>query len=201
MPRGRPVTIPEDAILDAARDLLLRKGLRASTAEIAAHAGVSEGVVFHRYRTKDGLLAAVLKREAQVPSRLEEFVASAGRGSLRANVAEILALLLASVRATIPLIDLVHANPSYPRTQRLLRDPEVGPRRAFACVERYFAAEVAAGRLRAVGPGLLAQAVFGTALDRIISARMSGRRPDPPDDRAFASQFADLLISGAGTGV
>ena len=57
---SRPVTISDDVILDAARALFIEKGPQATTAEIAARAGVSEGILFKRYGSKAGLHKAAM---------------------------------------------------------------------------------------------------------------------------------------------
>jgi AcrR family transcriptional regulator len=56
----RPVTISDDVILDAARATFLEKGPKATTAEIAARAGVSEGILFKRYGSKGALMRAAM---------------------------------------------------------------------------------------------------------------------------------------------
>jgi AcrR family transcriptional regulator len=57
---ARPVTISEDKILEAARALFTAKGPRATTAQIAARAGVSEGTLFKRYGSKAALHKAAM---------------------------------------------------------------------------------------------------------------------------------------------
>ena len=52
---ARPVTISDEQILDAARAVFTEKGPRATTAEIAERAGVSEGILFKRFGNKAGL--------------------------------------------------------------------------------------------------------------------------------------------------
>jgi AcrR family transcriptional regulator len=79
---SRPVTISDDTILEAARELFTEKGPRATTAEIAARAGVSEGILFKRFGSKAALhkaamssrdVAGWIRREtrAQGPLRTE----------------------------------------------------------------------------------------------------------------------------------
>jgi AcrR family transcriptional regulator len=51
----RPRKIDDATILTAARALFLEKGPGATTKEVAAHAGVSEGLLFQRYKTKADL--------------------------------------------------------------------------------------------------------------------------------------------------
>ena len=61
-----------DAILDAVRELVLSRGPRAaSVAAIAAASGAPVGTLYHRFRSRDGLLAAVWIRA------LERFQAAA----------------------------------------------------------------------------------------------------------------------------
>lgn len=196
MPRGRPTEIPEDAILDAARDLLLKKGLRATTAEIAARAGTSEGLVFYRYRTKDALLVAVLEREQRVPPRLEALTATAGQGALRDNLEELGALMLEAARSIHPLVELVFTSPRLPRLRRLMSGPNTGPALQLGAVTRYLSAEMAVGRLRPLDPELLAHVLFGTILDRVLGvrARVPAR---PAGDEEFLAGLADLLLRGA----
>lgn len=55
---ARPRSISDEQILDAAREVFLERGLSATTAEIAARAGVSEGSIFRRFATKDRLFFA-----------------------------------------------------------------------------------------------------------------------------------------------
>jgi AcrR family transcriptional regulator len=52
-----------DRILDAARELALRDGPRAvSVAAIARHSGAPAGTLYHRFDSRDGILAAAWQR-------------------------------------------------------------------------------------------------------------------------------------------
>ncbi len=53
MPRKK--NTPDEVILDAARDVFLSDGVGASTKKIAEKAGVSEGILFQRYGSKQVL--------------------------------------------------------------------------------------------------------------------------------------------------
>ncbi|GAA5144659.1 TetR/AcrR family transcriptional regulator [Nocardioides marinquilinus] len=52
-----------EAILDAARPILVEHGPRATTRLIAEAAGIAEGTIFRTFATKDDLVAAVFARE------------------------------------------------------------------------------------------------------------------------------------------
>jgi len=80
---ARPVTISDETILDAARALFTARGPRVTTAEIAAKAGVSEGILFKRFGSKAALHRAAMstgmvntwikdEMRAQAPLRTQE---------------------------------------------------------------------------------------------------------------------------------
>src|ERR1700730_2576664 len=60
----RPVSIQDDLILRAAREIFLEKGLEATTSEIAAKAGVSHGIIFKRFKTKQGLFQSAMRGDS-----------------------------------------------------------------------------------------------------------------------------------------
>ena len=61
--RGRPPTIDSEKLLAAAREVFLERGIRATTLEVAQRARVSEGSLFHRFKTKEALFRAALRLE------------------------------------------------------------------------------------------------------------------------------------------
>src|ERR671914_120651 len=60
---ARPAIHTSDAILDAARELVLERGARAATVDgIVARSGAPKGSIYHRVGTLDDLLAAMWLR-------------------------------------------------------------------------------------------------------------------------------------------
>src|ERR1035438_5507653 len=55
MGMGRNKSISDDDLLAAARRVFVEQGYAASTREIARRAGVSEGLIFQRFQTKEDL--------------------------------------------------------------------------------------------------------------------------------------------------
>ena len=81
---ARPVSIDDDVILRAARDVFLEHGVRGTTAEVAQRAGVSEGSVFKRWKTKEELFhAAMNQRQAGEATFLHDIMQRVGKGDLR----------------------------------------------------------------------------------------------------------------------
>jgi AcrR family transcriptional regulator len=63
-------------LLEAAAEVLGRRGLSASVSEIARKAGVGQGTVFRRFPSKDALIAAVVVYRLEQMSRLAEDAAA-----------------------------------------------------------------------------------------------------------------------------
>jgi len=57
---GRKKTVSDEDLLETARSVFIEEGLGASTKEIARRAGVSEGVLYQRFATKDELFFAAM---------------------------------------------------------------------------------------------------------------------------------------------
>lgn len=70
---GRPSSFTADALLDAARRVVLRHGVRGTTvAAIAAEAGAPVGSIYHRFNSVDDVLAQVWLRAAAATQQLPE---------------------------------------------------------------------------------------------------------------------------------
>src|SRR5690348_9276608 len=101
--RGRPLSISDDAILEAAKAVFAEEGVGATTAKIAERAGISESVLFHRYKTKEALFTAVLDRAMQISPVVESLVERVGRGDIADHLFEIGSAMVEDARKTMPL--------------------------------------------------------------------------------------------------
>lgn len=72
------MTEKQENILNAALHLFAREGYAAtSTAKVAKAAGVSEGLIFKHYGSKEGLLAAIMKQSTEaIKLKMAEIVMS-----------------------------------------------------------------------------------------------------------------------------
>ena len=62
-PRTQPPDVRRDQLLDAAEQVFLSQGLRATTvADVAAAAGLAKGTVYLHFDSKDALVAALRRR-------------------------------------------------------------------------------------------------------------------------------------------
>ncbi|WP_280358572.1 TetR/AcrR family transcriptional regulator [Nocardia otitidiscaviarum] len=75
-----PVTATRDRILDALETLLLDKGMSQVTLEnVAAAAGVSKGGLLYHFKSKDALLAGLVRRLGERADQQLESAVSQGR--------------------------------------------------------------------------------------------------------------------------
>jgi AcrR family transcriptional regulator len=193
--RGRPPSIKEEDLLDAARDVFLEHGQATTTAKIAQRAGVSEGILFYRYKSKEALLAAVIHRETQPPEALEKLARSAGQRSVAQNLEGIIEALLATISHALPFLELIETSPASGEIRRLLfaKAGKPPPQRIVELVAGYLEAEIRLGRVRTIDPTPTARAIFGGCVDYARSRRFSRDRGDPG---AFARGLVDVLARG-----
>lgn len=107
---GRPKTIEDDALLDIARRVFREHGHTATTQHVAQAAGISEAILYKRFKTKDALFFAALNQPAPDLSPLLDIDATLGP---RAYLAIFAARTKDHFRQVIPSIISVAAHPRY----------------------------------------------------------------------------------------
>lgn len=195
--RGRPPTISDDALLDAARDLFLERGLDATTAQIARRARISESVIFYRYKTKEALFIAVIERCAVLPPILEELQQRVGRGEVADHLYDVGAASLRLLETIQPLVMMAWTSSArMTLVHQRSREPHPVRVRAIRLLADYFAAEARLGRLRAVDFEILARAFFGAVCDFVMPQGLPTEQP-PLDGPTFLRGVISLLLDGA----
>jgi AcrR family transcriptional regulator len=195
--RGRPVTLSEDALLDAARDVFRERGLEATTSDIARRARISESVIFYRYKTKEALFTAVFERELVTPAAFAKLVWRAGVGQVADNLFDAGMALVELSQRVLPFMMMAFVSP---RKLNVLakhaQHPHPMRQEMIGILSRYFEAEMHKGRLRTVTSEILARAFLGGITQYVMSEHMS-----PPASELDAPTFLrgtiDLLLKGA----
>ncbi len=189
---ARPRTIDDDTILAAAREVFMRDGGQATTAEVARAAGISEGTIFKRFATKDELFASAFECHS---AWLADLPARAGQGDLRAHLATVIAELLAMFRVVLPRV-MMRAAHGGMTAAALFRDmPEPPPVRVLRLLGDWLAAEMKLGRLRSTDAQVAARALIGAA-HNVAFLELVAPEAARTDDDAFAAALADLLVGG-----
>jgi AcrR family transcriptional regulator len=200
--RGRPKVISDEALLSIAREVFLERGIRATTAEVAERAGIAEGTVFLRFKSKDALFrAAVCVDPGALPEFVEAFAGSAGKGDLRHNLIEFTKRLLEFKRIALPVILMSWSNPGGEFAFEKAVERSEGYRSGFRAVRRFFDAEMRAGRLGPSNAELLTRIFMGSVhhfcISEFLLAPEDSKRLSAP---AFAEGLVDVLLRAAPSG-
>ena len=109
---ARSPRIPDEQILVHAREVFLERGMKATTAEVAERAGVSEGLLFKRWGSKNGLFERAMSQPGSFGrhSWLEGLEARVGQGDLRAHLVELGVAGVRFMRKLMPLITMTFSH-------------------------------------------------------------------------------------------
>lgn len=197
---SRPSTITDERILQPARELFLEKGIRATTAEVARRAGIAEGSIFKRFKTKGELFRAAMQPTIEEPKWVETLAASIGKGDVRATLYKAGVEGMDFFRVVMPLMMMSWSNrdgddgePAHPHSA-----PNPPPLRHLERVTSFFDGEMKRGRLRRHDPEILAR-VFAGALNSYVFFEMVAEAqhelPLPQD--TYLRGVIQLLWTGA----
>jgi AcrR family transcriptional regulator len=149
----------------AARELFAERGYTAATtAGVARRAGVSEGIVFHHFGSKEGLLTAVAGEYGR--GLAEAMFAGDGLGPTPPSAGAMLARAFAYVRAQGPLSRLLALAPD-PTSDRAAR--RASREEIVSALARGFAEWSARGLLRPLDPRIAAELLFA-----LVEAALTG---------------------------
>lgn len=197
---ARPVTISDELILDAAREVFLEHGIRGTTAEVASRAGVSEGIVFKRFKNKEALFHAAMQAKAidtvgwvaTLPSRV-------GKGALRDQLYDVGMAAAKLFESIIPLHMHAFANRRVDDRSSPFGDfLEPPPLTARKRLTTYFEAEKALGRIGDVDADVVARTFLGAIYNFIsLELMMVGHDPHPMPKSTFVRGLVDVVLGGA----
>lgn len=197
-PMARPITIRDQAIVDAAREVFLSRGLEATTAEVAARAGISEGSIFKRFRTKFDLFRAAMEPQLEEPRWLSELAARVG-GPMPVRESLFLAGVgaIGFFRQLMPLVMMSWSHQSSCGLPEALRGDDAPPMRVMRELRNVFAAEMDAGRLRRADPEVAARMFLGALHQHVFfSLLVEQQHQVPPPPEPFVREAVSLLMEG-----
>jgi AcrR family transcriptional regulator len=197
---ARPVSISDDAILAAAREVFLAHGVRGTTAEVAARAGVSEGSVFKRWKTKEALFRAAMRSGSiDDVAWMNGLGARVGQGDLREQLIEIGLEGAEFFYKIVPLHMHSFAGRHDEHENTFDDDVEPAPLKSRKRMASYLEAERRLGRIRGVDPDVMARAFMGAIYNFVALELMLGSHdPHPMPASTFVRGLVDLLLRGAG---
>ncbi len=190
---GRKKTISDAELLEAARLVFVEKGIAASTREIARRAGISEGVLFQRFTTKEDLFFA-----AMIPptTDLGDLLTNPSLPP-RERLEQVTLALTNYFRTTLPTFIPLISHPAFRFEEFARRHPDSPMFRLRWQLVQYVATEQMAGRLGPVSPAAAALLIWSTAHSIAFFEHLGahGGRFDP----AILTATLDALWLGLGT--
>ncbi len=194
---ARPVVIRDADIIQAAREVFLERGFRATSAEVAERAGVSEGSIFKRFKTKFELFRAAMV-ELEGPAFLHELPERLGRDDMRGQLERLALDVIAHFRVITPLSLMAWSNPGDDGLPCMASEPDPPPLRMLRAITGYFDGAMRAGLLRQHEPEIVARTFLGS-LHNFVVFELLFKSHDPPpfSDEAFARGLVELFLTGA----
>lgn len=184
-------------ILAAALRVLSRKGFHAATnRDIAAEAGISPGLIYWYFRSKEELLVAALEGVSpvlQMGDRLEEIQDVLIEAFLRRLATEWLAAFRNEQNQQ--LFRVVFSEASRSQALNELTDRLAG--RALDFVAAYLQRQAALGRIRCPDPYVAGQTFLAVLIATTISRAVFQRRSiiEIPDEK-IASTLVEVFLRG-----
>ena len=192
---ARPVSIPDEQILEAARAVFTEKGPRATTAEIAARAGVSEGILFKRYGNKAGLHRVAMSSDVAGEWVQREMRAQAPLRSQK-DLERFIHWQVDVLRDVVPVMAMAWA--SRAQTDAVPTDlsgPHPAPRVAIETLAGMLREEMAAGHLPSGNADALAQIVTGSVWYFVFLDLLLGSTGGIDED-TLARELARRVVIG-----
>ncbi len=191
MPRTK--TISDEQILAVARECFLARGFGASTLAIARRAGISEALIFRRFRTKEALFAKALGL-GETPVWIDTLERKAGTGDAKRNLVEISLDIVEHFHNHLPRLMMIWSSRTRARIRRQLEEPP--SLRGLKALTRYFEREMALGRMRAGDPEVVARALMGALLNHAFFKLIGVHARRPISARRYVTSLIDVLWDG-----
>lgn len=189
---ARPIKVSDRGILDAAREVFLARGLKATTAEVAVRAGISEGTIFNRFNTKDELFHAAMELEAVEPTWLVDLCANVNRGDLTDNLVALGLHGLDYFQVAVPMKVLQWSNRGAATSSGPLP-------RMVKKLASYFEAEMRCGRMRRHDPEIVARTFLGGLVTYAYMQNVEQADELPMPREMFVRGLVNVLRCGVDT--
>jgi AcrR family transcriptional regulator len=195
-PRGRPPVISNERLLEVAREVFLEHGIRATTAEVSRRAGVAEGTLFHRFRSKEELFRAAMQFDPdQALTFIESLPERAGTGDLRATLVDFAEHFLELGRVAVPVMMMSWSNPETEMARGAERNQRY--RRVVSAFSSFFQKEMDLGRIAHRDPQVLARMLLGS-LHHFCMSELLARDVGGLSLSNFAREVVDVLLAASG---
>ncbi|AUX48430.1 TetR family transcriptional regulator [Sorangium cellulosum] len=187
----RPRSTTDEAILEEARACFLEHGAGVSTTVIAARLGISHGVLFQRFGTKEQLMRAALLPPPE-PPWLPQVRSGPDDRDARTQLLELAEEISAYLERIVPCVAVLRSAGMPIETSTQPRE-DLPPVRARREIAAWFARAVARGLLRPATPEHAADLFLGSLHFRPFHQHISGKGFGQADGRAYLEFAVDVL--------
>lgn len=196
-PRGRPPVISSEKLLEVAREVFLELGIRATTQEVAKRAGIAEGTIFHRFKSKEELFRSAMQFDPdEALGFVERLPTLAGKGDLRQTLIDFAEQFLRLARVAVPVMMMSWSNPESQMCGDRAAEKGDRHRRLVLAIRAFFDAEMRAGRLQQRNPEVLARMLLGS-LHQYCMSELFTRDKHGLSLPDFASEVVDVLLAAS----
>lgn len=190
---SRPISISDETLLDAARALFTEKGPRATTAEIAARAGVSEGILFKRFGNKAALHKAAMSTQ-MVGALIQQNMRSAGPLRTLEDFERFIRWQTHILRDVVPLVIMAWSSRTPDEMPTDLTGPKPAPLVSIQTFAEMLEAEMEAGHLARRNAEAAARIVMGSIWYFVFLGLVLGRRSTGIDEDTFVAELARMVF-------
>ena len=188
---ARPRNTTDTEILEEARACFLEHGAGVSTALIAERLGISHGVLFQRFGTKEQLLRAAL-----LPSPVLPWIPQAQAGpddrDVRSQLLELADEISTYLARIVPALAVLRSA-GIPVESLAERREDLPPVRARREIAAWFSRASERGLLRALQPAHAADLCLGALQFRPFHQHLSHQSFDREDNRAYCEFVVDTI--------
>jgi len=202
----RPVSIQDDVILRAAREIFLEKGWDATTSEIAAKAGVSHGIIFKRFKTKQALFQSAMQERSDWGQTIPELLnSSLGRKDVESTLVQLGTLFVEKFLLMIPTLMMAWSNKQdadNPAETAAEANKERATKalQAVKTIAAHLEAECRLGRIRETDFEVVAQAFVGALWHHaFLQVMLTDGKPGSAKERRYVRRLVKAMWSGIGT--
>jgi AcrR family transcriptional regulator len=165
---GRPRTIDNQEILEAAREIFVERGAVATTADVARRVGISQASIFKRFRTKQQLFLAAMVTGRHRQDLLDLFRSRTKEAGIRQALVDLGQKLIPFFRQALPLVLLSWSNRGEFGFPKQMVTGSFPPAQAAQEIVAFIEGEMRAGRLRKQDPWLVTRTFVGALQNYVL---------------------------------
>ncbi len=195
---ARKTEIDPETILEATRKVILEKGIDVKTSSIAEEAGVSEGSIFSRFKTKLELVT-----EALLSTLKKDWLSLLDQADDEHDYVEVLedAIVegLLHLRVVMPIFMAANAHfgkklPLFELAKKKKFDTP--PIKLIKKVKRYLDLLIEKERIPPCKTDLVAAMLIGPSIERVLSETFKGTKSNRSEDKKFAKEIVQYALHG-----